>query len=87
MSSVLSPLEAALMACLEHGTERLLPPPDVRVTLDEHLDRHEREYLELVLRANEGRLGLAAEAAGINRRTLYRKMRKHGLRQRDFVRG
>jgi len=44
----------------------------------------EREYLKRLLRRYKGRLGLAAEHAGVNRRTLYTKMQTHGLRREDF---
>jgi DNA-binding NtrC family response regulator len=44
----------------------------------------EREYLKRVLRRYRGHLGRAAEHAGVNRRTLYSKMRAHGLQREDY---
>jgi hypothetical protein len=44
----------------------------------------ERIYLSEVLRATRGRVGRAATHMGINERTLYTLMRRHGLRKEDF---
>jgi DNA-binding NtrC family response regulator len=44
----------------------------------------EREYLKRVLRKYHGHLGLTAQHAGLNRRTLYNKLRSYGLRKEDF---
>jgi DNA-binding NtrC family response regulator len=44
----------------------------------------EREYLKRVLRKYHGHVGRTAEHSGLNRRTLYNKMREHGLRREDF---
>jgi transcriptional regulator with PAS, ATPase and Fis domain len=40
----------------------------------------ERRYLEALLRAQKGKTGKAAEAAGIDRVFLWRLLRRHGLR-------
>ena len=48
------------------------------------IERHEREYLEIVLKQNEGRIAETAEQAGISRRTLLRKMNHHGLNKQAF---
>jgi DNA-binding NtrC family response regulator len=44
----------------------------------------ERDYLTDLLRKTRGRIGTAAERAGINERTLYDLLRRHGLRKEDF---
>jgi len=46
----------------------------------------ERRYLTAALEATRGRVGEAAELAGIHRRTLRRKMERHGLDKADFRR-
>jgi DNA-binding NtrC family response regulator len=46
----------------------------------------ERDYIEHVLRACRGRIGEAARRSGVNERTLYAMMRRHGLRKEDFRR-
>lgn len=48
-------------------------------TLAEAVARCERDYLERLLRAHEGRRVEAARAAGISRRTLLRKLKKLGM--------
>ena len=44
-----------------------------------HLDACEKRYLEQVLDANGRRIGKAAAALGISRKTLWLKMRRYGL--------
>lgn len=65
-----------------------LPAFDAEEPLDAVLARLEgaveREYLKRVLRKYHGHLGRCAEHAGLNRRTLYNKLRSHGLRREDF---
>jgi DNA-binding NtrC family response regulator len=46
----------------------------------------ERDYLQRVLRLCRGRVGDAARRSGVNERTLYAMMRRHGLRKEDFRR-
>ncbi len=48
--------------------------------------RFERAYLEHLLEATEGAVGETAERAGISPRSLYEKMKRHGLRKEDFRR-
>ena len=58
------------------------------LTLEEHLaptiERLEREYLEAVLRTNQGRVAESAEQAGVSRRTLLRKMKALNINKADF---
>jgi len=44
----------------------------------------ERAYVEGVLRASRGRVGVAARRAGMSPRSLFEKMRRHGVRKDDF---
>src|SRR3990172_1341179 len=46
----------------------------------------ERSYLTQLLEATHGRIGETAKRAGINERTLYNLMQRHGLRKEDFKR-
>lgn len=48
-------------------------------TLEARMDRVERAILVDSLAEQDGRIGTTAEALGISRKTLYLKMRKHGL--------
>jgi DNA-binding NtrC family response regulator len=48
------------------------------------LEETERRYLTAILETCEGRVGEAAERAGIAPRSLYEKMKHHGLRKEDF---
>ncbi|HEX9725596.1 MAG TPA: sigma-54 dependent transcriptional regulator [Vicinamibacteria bacterium] len=44
----------------------------------------ERSYLARLLETTGGRIGETARRAGVNERTLYNMMRRHGLRKEDF---
>jgi DNA-binding NtrC family response regulator len=46
----------------------------------------EKDYLERMLTLCRGRVGDAARRSGVNERTLYAMMRRHGLRKEDFRR-
>ena len=48
------------------------------------IERQEREYLETVLKQNDGRIAATTEQAGISRRTLLRKMKLHPLDKQSF---
>lgn len=48
------------------------------------VDAFERRYLEDLLHRTGGRIGDAARQAGINERSLYDLMQRHGLRKEDF---
>jgi DNA-binding NtrC family response regulator len=68
-----------------------LPSFDVEESLAAVLERLngavEKEYLRRVLRRYRGSVARASEHAGLNRRTLYNKMRAHGLRREEFLDG
>jgi DNA-binding NtrC family response regulator len=51
---------------------------------DEMLVAFEKRYLLRALARSRGRIGDTAERAGLNERTLYAMMRRHGLRKEDF---
>jgi DNA-binding NtrC family response regulator len=44
----------------------------------------EKAYLRRLLKETEGRIGEAADRAGLNERTLYDLLRRHGIRKADF---
>lgn len=50
------------------------------------LDRLERDYLAHLLKSTRGRIAEAARKAGMGPRSLFDKIRKHGLRKEDFKR-
>jgi two-component system response regulator AtoC len=59
------------------------PWQDVRQLV---VDRVEREYFAHLLRLSAGRIGETAKRAGMGSRSLFEKMKKHGLRKEDFKR-
>jgi DNA-binding NtrC family response regulator len=48
------------------------------------ISSREKDYLASLLRKYRGRIGDTARAAGINPKTLYLKMERHGLKRQDF---
>jgi DNA-binding NtrC family response regulator len=52
-------------------------------TLDAFVSEAERSYLQAVLKRFDGRVGAAASALGISRKTLWEKTKRHGLRTSD----
>jgi DNA-binding NtrC family response regulator len=70
------------------GAAAPLPSFDVDAPLGEVLDgireRVEREYLKRLLRRYRGLVGKVAVHAGVNRRTLYNKLRTYGFDRRDY---
>ena len=52
--------------------------PDSR-SLSEHLERSERAFLLAALQAHNGAITEAATRLGISRKTLWEKMRRHGI--------
>jgi len=55
-------------------------------TLAEALAEPEKRIIQAALSAHDGNRSATAQALGINRTTLYKKMRKHGLLERRDVR-
>ena len=53
--------------------------------LADQLDRVEKQLIEDALARCGGRVGETAERLGITRKTLYLKMRHHGLNRDDFA--
>jgi DNA-binding NtrC family response regulator len=47
-------------------------------------DRFERTYLERLLRKTNGRLRDVAKFAHVDERTLYARMKRHGLSKEQF---
>jgi len=47
-------------------------------------EQAERKYLSHLLRATHGKVGIAAERAGINQRALYTKMKRYGLNKEKY---
>lgn len=60
------------------------PVPAGGTSLEAMMDAAERQLIAEALARHGGRVGQCAEALGISRKTLYLKMRKHGL-ERDAV--
>ena len=57
------------------------PWQDVRASV---LERVERVYLVGLLQITNGRVGETARKAGLNPRSVFQKMKQHGLRKEDF---
>jgi transcriptional regulator with PAS, ATPase and Fis domain len=58
--------------------------PALTLPLKEWLNEQEKQYLIQQLEVCEGKINLAARSAGVDVKTLYRKMRQHGLDKRFF---
>lgn len=54
-------------------------------TLDDLMDRYEREIIFAALKANKGHAEQTAQALGIPRKKLYLRMKKHDLERKDFL--
>jgi DNA-binding NtrC family response regulator len=48
------------------------------------VNRFEADYLRTLLRSTNGNVEAAAADAGINVATIYRKMKKHGIRREEL---
>ncbi|MBZ0254389.1 MAG: sigma-54 dependent transcriptional regulator [Candidatus Methylomirabilis sp.] len=55
-----------------------------RLPLGEFTDYCEKRYLEQLLGRLDGSIKQASKDAGVNEKTLYLKMRRHGLRKEDY---
>jgi two-component system response regulator AtoC len=58
-----------------------------REAVEQAHDRISREYLVALLREFQGNVTKAAARAGMERESLHRLLKKHGLRSEDFKRG
>jgi DNA-binding NtrC family response regulator len=52
--------------------------------VDEARDRASRDYLVALMTEFGGNVTRAAERAGVERESLHRLLRRHGLRSEDF---
>lgn len=79
--------EATVPASKRNGTP-IVESIDPEVPLATHLDsarkQIESDYLKTVLMEQSGQVLKAARRAGISRRTMFRKMKEHGLDKQDF---
>ena len=57
---------------------------DTTLSLREFIERQEQAYIEAILEATRGRVQEAAAKAGVNRRTMLRKIKKYDLEKRDY---
>ncbi len=73
--------EASLSQRVVEGKRSTLTLP-----LKEWLNEQEKQYLIQQLEMCEGKINLAARSSGVDVKTLYRKMREHGLDKRVFKR-
>jgi DNA-binding NtrC family response regulator len=67
------------------GVTAALGPVTVKITLAEAVDRIEEAYIRKALDRTGGHVGEAARIAGISRRTLLRKMNRHGIDKRRYI--
>lgn len=49
------------------------------------IEKAEKKYLTELLKRHEGRVGVTAEKAGVNRRTILRKLKSWGMDRRDAL--
>ena len=91
-------LERAIVKCPGETIEEVdLPAPPQRVvdypflsisdgdmSLKKWLLRSEKEYLRGLLIKHKGGISLTAQEAKVDNKTLYRKMRRHGLHKESF---
>jgi two-component system response regulator AtoC len=78
------PRVPGLSAALPAGDDWLdRPLKDVR---EAAMAEVERAYLSALLRVHHGRIGTSARHAGLNERSLYALMKRHGLRKESFKR-
>jgi DNA-binding NtrC family response regulator len=91
-------IERAIVKCLGETIEEVdLPAPPQRIvdypflsisdgdmSLKRWLLRSEKEYLRGLLIKHKGGISLTAQEAKVDNKTLYRKMRRHGLHKESF---
>jgi len=57
---------------------------DAALTLKQWLLKSEKEYLRGLLMKHEGSISATAVEANVDNKTLYRKMKRHGLQKESF---
>ncbi|MEP6918504.1 MAG: helix-turn-helix domain-containing protein, partial [Acidobacteriota bacterium] len=68
------------LAFLDGGTVSIAEPPGApALTLHDARDRFERDYILRALAAQQGNITKTADALGVERSNLYRKMRGFGI--------
>jgi two-component system nitrogen regulation response regulator NtrX len=75
-------ITAADLAFLDpssHGAADATPPPQPGLSLHEARDRFERDYILRALAEQHGNISRTADALGVERSNLYRKMRAFGI--------
>ena len=92
-------LERAIVKCQSNSIEDVdLPAPPQRIverhpvsanidgefSLRQWLHRSEKDYLRSLLIKHKGAITLTAKEAKVDNKTLYRKMRRHGLHKESF---
>jgi len=80
---VLSSQAVLSAADLFDGTATRAPAGELP-TLEAFMAEAERSYLQAVLQRFDGRVGAAAAALGISRKTLWEKSKRYGLRADDL---
>lgn len=68
----------------ENGGQQGAPAPSADSDLAGYLAECERAYLVSLMIRNQGRVGLSAREAGINPKTLYLKMNRHGIDRKQY---
>ena len=70
--------------CSEDGLDSRWLQKPLREAKREQIDIFEREYLAGLLSDTRGHIGETARRAGISTRSVFEKMRRHGLRKESF---
>jgi sigma-54 dependent transcriptional regulator, acetoin dehydrogenase operon transcriptional activator AcoR len=83
-------LERALNVCTEPVLSFECLPQELRninaTNIDKPMDYYERELLEKLFKKNNRNISKVAAEIGISRTTLYRKMTKYNMTQREYPR-
>jgi two-component system response regulator AtoC len=81
------PAELSQAPAAGHLPGAVLASMPYREAVEQAHDRISREYLVALLREFQGNVTKAAARAGMERESLHRLLKKHGLRSEDFKRG
>ena len=82
--AALAAVQQALTRRGRPAAEQPPPPRSYRETLDVERGRAVKSYLESLLIETGGNVTLAAERAGIERESLHRLLRRHGVKSEDY---